>query len=206
MREVLELGEAFEDVLLLDGAHAFEAEGFHVVAGEHTADDDGGLQSLEADLVIVATGQVAGQSAGEGISRAGRIVDVFQRVGGAAEEIIVFTEKEAAVLAFLHRDDARSEGLDFFAGLDQAGFLGQFSCLAVVEDEHVDALEQIEQRGLRDVDPEVHCVGDDELRFFHLVEDLQLQIRCDVGEEDVVARFEMVRKLRRERLEDIERD
>jgi hypothetical protein len=76
--------------------------------------------------------------------------------------------------------------LDFFAGFDQAGFLGQFARLAVIEDEHVDPLEEVEQGGLGDVDPEVHRVGDDKLRFFHLVEHLQLQVGCDVGEEDEV--------------------
>ena len=156
--------------------------------------------------MIPAAGQVAGEAAGEGVARAGGIVDILKRVGRAAEEIVVLAEEETAVLAFFHRDDTGTERLDFFAGFDQAGFLGQFARLAVIEDEHVDPLEEVEQRGLGDIDPEVHCVGDDKLRFFHLVEDLQLQVGRDVGEEDKVVRLEVVRKLRGEGLEDIEGD
>ena len=133
-------------------------------------------------------------------------MDILERVSRAAEEIIILAEKQTAVLAFFHRNNAGAEGLDLFAGFDQAGFFGQFACFAVIEDEHVDPLEEVEQGGLGDVDPEVHRVGDDELRFVHLVEHLQLQIGRDIGQEDEVTRFEMVRKLRGEGLEDIEGD
>ena len=98
--EVLELGEAREDVLLFDRAQAFEAESFDVVAGQHAADDHGGLERLEADIVIPAAGEVAGEAAGEGVARAGGIVDILQRVGRAAEEIVILAEKQTAVFAF----------------------------------------------------------------------------------------------------------
>ena len=110
------------------------------------------------------------------------------------------------MFALFDRDDTGAEGLHFFAGLDQAGFLGQFARLAVVENEHVDTLEQFEERGLGNVNPEVHRVGDDELGFLHLAEHLQLQFGGDVGQENKVARFVMVGKGRREGFDNIERD
>ena len=206
MRKILEFGEAREDFFLFDRAHAFEAEGFDVVAGENTAHDHGGLQSFEVHVMIAAAGEVSGEPAGKRVPRAGGIMDVLQRIGGATEEVAILTEEQTPVLPFFDGDDARAEGLDFFAGFDEAGFLGQFARLAVIEDEHVHALEQIEERRLGDVDPEVHRVGDDELGFGHLVEHLELQFRRDVGEEQVVGVAVMGRKLRGESFKNIERD
>jgi len=88
------------------------------------------------------------------------------------------------VLAFLDGDILRAHGLDGAAGLDEAGEAGQLAGFAVVEDDHINALEKGEELGLRDVDPEVHGVGNDEAGLLHLVEDVVLKTGSDVREKD----------------------
>jgi hypothetical protein len=58
--------------------------------------------------------------------------------------------------------------------------------LFFVDDEKVDALEHLRERVGLPLDPEVHRVGDDELRSLDLLENLDLQGGVDVAEQDVV--------------------
>ena len=82
------------------------------------------------------------QARGERVARAGGVVDVLEREGGAAEKLCLGTEEEAAVLAFLNRDIGGAHFADFFASFDEAGFAGELAGFAVVEDEHVHAADE----------------------------------------------------------------
>ena len=72
---------------------------------------------------------------------------------------------------------------------------------AVVEDKAVDALDEVHEVFQGDVQPEVHRVGDDEPGFVHLVEDVVLERRGDVGEEDEGRLLVLLGKVRGELLE-----
>jgi hypothetical protein len=90
---------------------------------------------------------------------------------------MVIAEEQAAMLAFLHRDVAWAELADRGAGFDEARQAGELPRFAVVEMSMSTRFEQRQQVVLRDVDPQVHGVGDDELRARHLIENVALQIR-----------------------------
>ncbi len=187
-----------------EGAHAFEAESLDVKAGEDAAVNDGFSQQLERDFTALC-GEPASETSGEGVARASGIVDVFERVGGAGEELVV-AEEQAAVFAFFDGDVFRAEGADGGSGFDEAGEAGELAGFAVVEDEHVHAFQQSEEVVFGDVDPKIHRVGDDEFRARHLVEDVALQARPDIGEKDVWRGVVACGKFRREMLEDVELD
>ena len=84
---------------------AAEAEGFDVVAGDDAAVDDGVAQGVIIEPVLF--GEVTGKRAGKTIACSGRIVNVFQRIGGRAEEQIV-GKQQAAMLALFHDDVLRT--------------------------------------------------------------------------------------------------
>ena len=132
-------------------------------------------------------------------------MDVFERVGGAGKELVV-AEEEAPVLAFFDGDVFRAEGADGGSGFDEAGEAGELAGFAVVEDEHVHAFEQGEEVVFGDVDPEIHGVGDDEFRARHLVEDVALQTRADICQEDVRRGVVAGGERGREVLEDVQLD
>ncbi len=187
-----------------EGAHPFEAETLDVETREDAAVDDGFAQQLEGDVASLR-GEPASEAACEGVARAGRVVDVFERVGGAGEKPAV-AKKQAAVFAFFDGDVFRAERTDGGTGFDEAGEAGELAGFAIVQDEHVHALEQREEVVFGDVDPEIHRVGDDEFRARHLVEDVALQTRADVREEDVRRGVVSGGKRRGEVLEDVQLD
>ncbi len=117
--DFLEERETFGDLRGVDGFEAFETEGFDVVAGHDAAIDDGFAKGCKGHIAAFGfAGEESGESASEGVSGTGWIVDVFEGIGGAAEELGIVAEEEAAVFAFLDGDVLRAEGLDGASGLD----------------------------------------------------------------------------------------
>ena len=55
--------------------------------------------------------------------------------------------------------------------------------------------QQVQNVGAAALDPEVHRVARDELGLFHLVQDVELKARVDVGEEEILGRTKLVRNL-----------
>ena len=100
--------------------------------------------------------------------------------------------------------DARPHRADRARRRGQVRLPGQLARLLVVEQQHVDALEQLHQLRALDVDPEVHRVAGDELRLLRLLEHAELQHRIDVGEEHVVGVGPAGGQLGAEVLKDVE--
>lgn len=83
-----------------EGAQAFQGKCFHVKAGEHAAEHDRFAQRVEAHLAVIEGRKIPGQASREGIPRASRIVDVFERIGAAAKELAIRTKRRAPCSPF----------------------------------------------------------------------------------------------------------
>ena len=105
------------------------------------------------------------------------------------------------MFAFFHDDVFRAELVDLARGFDEVVFLGELLSFGFVEDEAVDATQEFQQIGQSDVEPKVHRVSDDEFGTAHLVEDVVLQRRRDVGQQDEWALAIGLRQARGERFE-----
>ena len=103
---------------------------------------------------------------------------------GGHDERLLAAEEHRAVLPLLDDDELRPELEDLLAGADEVDLVGEHPRLAVVEDQAVDLAEQGVQLVALGLDPEVHRVGDDELRLLRLRQDLALGRGVAVGEED----------------------
>ena len=151
----------------------------------------------------MAACQIARKTSRETIAGPGRIVDVLKRVGGATEELPV-AEEQASMLSLLDGDRRGPHLADAAPCLDQAGLTGQFACLAVVEDQHVDPCDQALKLLLGDVDPEIHRVGDHEVGTGQLIEHVVLKGGRDVAEQNHSGRLVGLREIWGEVLEDIQ--
>src|SRR4029434_3414008 len=74
------------DGVVAESAHAFEAEAFDIEAREDAAIDDRLAQPIEGEVAAVLRSEPAGEATGERVARAGRIVDVFERIRGAGAQ------------------------------------------------------------------------------------------------------------------------
>ena len=88
------------------------------------------------------------------------------------------------MLPLLDGDIRRPHLADAATRLDQARLAGEFAGLAVIEDQHIDPGDQADQLLLRDVDPEIHGVRDDKMRTGQLIQDMMLERRGDISEQD----------------------
>ena len=134
--------------------------------------------------VSYVSGEISGEATRKGVARAGGVVNVLEREGGAAEKLGFGTEEEASVLAFLDCDIGGAHFADFFASFDEARFAGELAGFTVVKDEHVHTADEAGEGVFGDVDPEVHRIRDDEARLADLVEHMVLEVWRDVGQED----------------------
>ena len=142
----------------------------------------------------------SGEGAQEGIARSGGVGDFAEGEGGAAEEVEGGAgEGEfgvGGVLGFLGEEDGAEfaefdddVGGSFFeealSGEDEVGGLAEIAGFGFVDDEEVDALEDLVEVIAGDGDPEIHGIRGDE-GFFRgeLVHHLQLVERVHVGEDD----------------------
>ena len=151
------------------------------------------------------SGEGTGEAAGEGVASAGGVGELGERVGRGGEEV-VFTEEHGAVFAFFDDDVARSHFEEAAAGDDEVGAFGEDFGFVFIDDEEVDAFEDIEEPGSGDIDPEVHAIGDDEWGGGALVENGELVVRAHVGEEDDAGAGGVGGEPRVEFLEDIDGD
>ncbi len=92
---------------------------------------------------------------------------------------------EDAVFPPLDHDAPRTHAHQLPGRLDEVEFARQLPDLRLVDDDDVDVPDHFPQQLRTPPDPEVHRVERDDLRFAHLGQDVQLQFRIDVPEEDV---------------------
>jgi hypothetical protein len=83
-------------------------------------------------------------------------------------------------------------------------FAGKLASLLFVDHQRVDAREHRSQRFGLALDPEVHRVGHDELRVFHLIEHRHLERRVNVAEQHERRLGVVARDLRIERGEHVQ--
>ncbi len=82
--------------------------------------------------------------------------------------------------------------------LNQIRFLRQLTRLGIIERHEIDVAQEIQDVGAPALNPEVHRVARDEFRLLDLAQDIQLQARIDVGEEEIGRRAKLFRNLRAE--------
>jgi len=87
---------------------------------------------------------------------------------------------------------------------DQVRALGELTQLLVVEDQAVDAADDLDQLVPGDVDPQIHRIQCDEPGVGALLADLELQSRLDVGEEQNLRGARRGRELGLEVLEHVQ--
>ena len=89
-----------------------------------------------------------------------------------------------------------TESVDFWQRGEDVVLLRELMRLAVVQHEAVNARQEFQQIVERDVQPQIHRVGHDELRLVHLVEQAMLERGRDVAEQDelgILIRFRQCR-------------
>jgi hypothetical protein len=119
--------------------------------------------------------EIASHAARKCVPCPGRVVNVFKRVGAAAEKLVTFAKKQRAVLAFLYRNVMRTHFSNATPGLDKTCLLGDLPRFTVIEDKQIDATKQGIEVSSRCLDPKIHGVSDNEARALHLVEHMRLQ-------------------------------
>ena len=209
----LKLGDLAEELVAgfdLGGVHGFEAleaEGFDIVTSEHAAIDDGLFQQFECYLPGSSVRrQKASQSTGKAIASARRIMDVLERIRGAAEKLGLGTEEQATMLAFFDSHITRAHRANGLAGFNETRFASKLPGFSIVEDEHVHAGDEFGERLFGDVDPEIHRIRDHKSRLGDLVQNMVLEIGSDVRQKNKGGIVVFLRQCGREMLEDIERD
>ena len=76
--------------------------------------------------------EIACHSAGKCVPCPGWIVNVFKRIGAAAEKLIAFAKKQSAVLAFLYRNVIWTHFSNATPRLDKTCLLGDLAGFAIV--------------------------------------------------------------------------
>src|ERR1035437_4534732 len=131
-----------------------------------------------------AARQMANETAGEAIARAGRVEDVFQQIA-RDHEVLTAAEQDGAVLATIDHQRVRTHLHDLGGGAAQVVFAREQAGFAVVAQQEVPLLQSLEQRRTEIVDPVVHGVAAGELDIAHLVAHTALQIGLDVAQEEI---------------------
>ena len=147
--------------------------------------------------------QLAHEAAGEGVTGTRRVEDLFERKRRHGEHR-VGGELNHPVLAALDEHPLRTHRQQPPRRLDDVALAAQQPRLFVVDDQNADAPEQLLQRAARLADPMVHRVAPDDAGRRQLVEHHGLQLRIDVGQEDVLRIAMTRRQLRLEIGEDVE--
>src|SRR5262245_15138262 len=131
--------------------------------------------------------QISGHAAGERVPCPGWIVNVFERVRAAAEELVTFAEEQCAVLTFFYGNVRRSHFLNTATSLDEARFPRHFARFAVVEDEKINAPEQRIEIRPGSLDPKIHRVSNNEAWALHLLEHMRLQRGRNVRQQNEIS-------------------
>src|SRR5580658_5924460 len=138
--EYPELLEAGVDVGASQGPEALDAEFFAAKAAQHGAVDYGPAQVLRVDMagfeIETAFGEIADESAGEAIARAGRVEDILQQIAGDYK-MFVAMKKDGAVFAALDYQRPRSHIEDLGGGMFEIVSLGKHTRLGVINEQEI---------------------------------------------------------------------
>src|ERR1700736_1990442 len=160
---------------------AEHAEVFNRQRAQHAAVEHAAPQDVIP--VMTRARDRAQQATGEGVAGTSRIAHGLERVGRRQEDPIPGKE-EGAVLAALDDHDPRPVGEDVARGRGEEPLARELDGLLVVDENAIDAPEHALEARPGGVEPELDRVAGDEIRLLDLVEDVELQLRLDVGEED----------------------
>src|SRR3989338_4847323 len=202
MKRVHVLVEARADLLFGKLADALDAEIFHAERGHHRAVGHGPAYHIEI-LPIGRSGEIPHETAREGVASPGGVHHFLYRVGGDGKDIVLEEHHRAGVAA-LNNNALRAHLHDQPGRLYQIVFPGELAALLLVDEEHVHLLEQLQQRGFLEGDPVIHRVAGHQPGLAHLVQDLALQVRVYIGQEEHAAAGVAAGKLGFEILEDVE--
>ena len=179
-------------------AETIHAELLATETAHHGAVDDGAAQLGRIEIAVrgrnTPTCQIADEASGKAIAGTGGIEHRLERQR-RREEDVIGVEVQRAVLAALDDHRPRSHRADRARRAHDVVLAREQARLAVVDQEHVDALEDLPERGVLALDPVVHRVHRDELRALDLVEHAELERGVDVREEHVRRAAERVRQL-----------
>src|SRR5262249_1928510 len=103
-----------------------------------------------------------------------------------AAEKFVISEKQGAVLAFFYRNIARSHFANGATGFNQTRLLGHFASFAVVQNQKIYLWEERVEIITRGLDPEIHRVRNDKARHLHLLQNVHLKSRSNVGQQNEI--------------------
>ena len=93
---------------------------------------------------------------------------------------------KCAIHAALDDNRLRPKRLDPLRRSHDALFFAQKTRLGFVQHEHVDHRQNALQIGIRRINPQIHRIGGNEFRL-RLLDDFELQMRNDIGEEEEIA-------------------
>src|SRR6266850_1798227 len=137
-------------------------------------------------LEATALRDVAHESPGERVARAGRVDRLLERIRRGPERSVL-CEEGRAVLATLHHQHLRPEGQHLARGLHDLERLEQLARLALVDAHDVDLADDVDEGLARVLDPVVHGVERHDPWPPHLRQRRQLDLGIDVREEDELA-------------------
>src|SRR6266480_6473613 len=179
-RRHLELAHQFECLVALRNflhrelSQALETKRFHTKTGQHASVNHRFAQIVKVHLLHSA-GEISSHAAGKCVPCPSRIVNVFKRISATTEELIPLAKEQCAVLTLFYRNVLRPHLSNATPFLDEADLLRYFPRFAVIQAVEIDAQKQRIQVWSCCLDPEVHCVRDDETWVFHLIEHMRLQ-------------------------------
>lgn len=185
----LEFGEAALDILSDHFFQALRAEGFAGEAGSDAAVGHGVLEILKGGLCLPLAREPTHHAAQEAVTRTRGVKHAAERIGRASEEFgRSISKEEAAVLATLHDDIARSFRLETATRFHEVGRFSELLGFPVIDHQQVEALQHIMQALVGDIDPQVHGIRSDELDTFALIQHLQLIVRAHVAQDHKLRR------------------
>ena len=190
------------DFAALERGEALHAEFFHREASQH-----GTVNHRVAQCALVhfpRARQIAHETAGETVACAGGILHFFQRkCRHRKQEFLV--HHDGAVLAALDHQGFRAHFEDFFGSARQVVLAGELASFVVIDHQHLDMFQRFLQLSGRTLDPVVHGVQTDDLRFARdLLQHGVLQRRIDVAQKNKCRVRVRFRQRRLEICEDIE--
>src|SRR5207248_1091990 len=120
-----ELAHEFECLVTLrdflhgELAQTLQTECFHAKASQDASVNHRFTQIVEVHFLHCAR-EISGHAAGECVPCPGWIVNVFERIGAAAEELVSLAKEQCAMLAFFYSNILRPHLSDPTPGFDEA--------------------------------------------------------------------------------------
>ena len=115
-----------------------------------------------------------------------RWIDRFHRWERWARKNRIFVHHKCAIHAALDDNRLRPKRLYPLRRSHDALFFAQKTRLGFVQHEHVDHRQNALQIGIRRINPQIQRIGGNEFRL-RLLDDFELQMRNDIGEEEEIA-------------------